>query len=58
MLTYKQEDLPSPSEDKIVLEEGARAAPLSDEAPVSTAEVAVTPPPPSILDTDDLLVSF
>ncbi|KAL8463666.1 hypothetical protein ACS0TY_034352 [Phlomoides rotata] len=58
MLTYKEEDLPSPSEDKIVSEEGVRPPPPSDEAPVSTAEIAVTPPPPSILDTDDLLVSF
>ncbi|KAI3453144.1 hypothetical protein Pfo_009807 [Paulownia fortunei] len=55
MLTYKEEDvLPSASEEtKVSLEESR--PPPSDEVAISTAEVAVTPPPPTNLDTDDLL---
>ncbi|KAI3466965.1 hypothetical protein Pfo_023628 [Paulownia fortunei] len=54
MLTYKQEDVPSPSEDTKMSEEEPRPPP-SDEVAISTAEAAVPPPPPTNLDTDDLL---
>ncbi|KAG8366741.1 hypothetical protein BUALT_Bualt17G0110900 [Buddleja alternifolia] len=54
MLTYKQEDVPSPSEETKVSEEEPRTPPL-DEVAISTDESAVAPPPPTNLDTDDLL---
>ncbi|KAL0463464.1 UNVERIFIED_CONTAM: putative clathrin assembly protein [Sesamum latifolium] len=54
MLTYKQEDVPSPSNDTKVSEEETRLPP-SDEGATSTAEAAVPQPPPANLDTDDLL---
>lgn len=57
MLTYKQEDEPSASEDA---EESANETkpPPSDDTVVSTTEAPAPPvqPPPSILETDDLLV--
>ncbi|KAL0326879.1 UNVERIFIED_CONTAM: putative clathrin assembly protein [Sesamum angustifolium] len=55
MLTYKEEDVPPPSEEtKIVSEEPG--PPQSDEVAISTAETAPPPPPPPTnLDTDDLL---
>ncbi|KAK6122259.1 hypothetical protein DH2020_043992 [Rehmannia glutinosa] len=55
MLTYKEEDVPSPSEEtKVPLEESR--PPHSDEVAVSTAEpAAIPPPPPTNLDMDDLL---
>ncbi|KAK6122394.1 hypothetical protein DH2020_043836 [Rehmannia glutinosa] len=55
MLTYKEEDFPSPSEEtKVPLEESR--PPHSDEVAVSTAEpAAIPPPPPTNLDMDDLL---
>ncbi|KAL2233300.1 putative clathrin assembly protein At2g01600 [Sesamum indicum] len=55
MLTYKEEDVPPPSEEtKIVSEEPS--PPQSDEVAISTAETAPpVPPPPTNLDTDDLL---
>ncbi|CAI9779136.1 unnamed protein product [Fraxinus pennsylvanica] len=55
-LTYRQEDVPLPSEDAKVLSEEAKQPP-SDDAAVSTTEAAVPPPPPlpNNLDTDDLL---
>ncbi|XP_009627948.1 putative clathrin assembly protein At2g01600 [Nicotiana tomentosiformis] len=56
MLTYKQEDEPSASEDA---EESANETkpPPSDDTVVSTTEAPAPPvqPPPSILETDDLL---
>ncbi|KAH6827753.1 ENTH/ANTH/VHS superfamily protein [Perilla frutescens var. hirtella] len=55
MLTYKQEDIPPSSEDTKVLEEEARMPPPSDEAPISSAETAVSPHPPTNLGIDDLL---
>ncbi|KAK4430320.1 putative clathrin assembly protein [Sesamum alatum] len=55
MLTYKQEDVPSPSNDTKVSEEGEPRPPPSDEVAVSTAEPAVPQPPPANLDTVDLL---
>ncbi|KAK4409716.1 putative clathrin assembly protein [Sesamum angolense] len=56
MLTYKQEDVPSPSSDTKVSEEEPRLAPC-DEGAVPTAEAAIRQPPPANLDSDDLLVS-
>lgn len=57
MLTYKQEDEPSASEDA---EESANETkpPPSDDTVVSTSEAPAPPvqPPPSSLETDDLLV--
>ncbi|CAI9761943.1 unnamed protein product [Fraxinus pennsylvanica] len=55
-LTYRQEDVPSPSEDAKELSEEAKPPP-SDDAAVSTTEAAFPPPPPfpNNLDTDDLL---
>ncbi|KAL0396710.1 UNVERIFIED_CONTAM: putative clathrin assembly protein [Sesamum calycinum] len=54
MLTYKQEDVPSPSSDTKVSEEEPRLAPC-DEGAVPTAEAAIRQPPPANLDSDDLL---
>lgn len=55
MLTYKEEDVPSPSEEtKVPLEEPALQP--SDEVASSPPEASVPAPPPTILDTDDLLV--
>ncbi|CAA3004604.1 clathrin assembly At2g01600 [Olea europaea subsp. europaea] len=55
-LTYRQEDVPSPSEDAKVLSEEAKPPPSDGDA-VSNTEAAVPPPPPPAnnLDTDDLL---
>lgn len=56
MLTYKEEDVASPTEEtKVSLEEPR--PPPSDEVTISTVEVADPPPPPSNVDMDDLLVS-
>lgn len=59
MLTYKQEDEPSASEDA---QDSANETPLPlplDDAVVSTTEAPSPPmpPPPSSLESDDLLVS-
>ncbi|KAG8382739.1 hypothetical protein BUALT_Bualt05G0108600 [Buddleja alternifolia] len=54
MLTYKEEDVPSPSEETEVIQEEPMPPP-SAEVATSAAAVAVPPPPPAILDTDDLL---
>ncbi|KAL3644712.1 hypothetical protein CASFOL_009892 [Castilleja foliolosa] len=54
MLTYKEEDVSSPSEEtKVPLEESG--PPPSDEVAVPTAESAVNQHPPTNLDVDDLL---
>ncbi|KAL3501912.1 hypothetical protein ACH5RR_036361 [Cinchona calisaya] len=54
MLTYKPEEELSPSEDMAVIADEPKPVP-SDDAVVSTAEVAAPAPPPKNLDTDDLL---
>lgn len=59
MLTYKQEDEPSASEDA---QDSANETPPPlplDDAVVSTTEVPSPPmpPPPSSLESDDLLVT-
>lgn len=55
MLTYKQEDAPSPSENTKVLEEEPEPLPPPlDDATISVSKEAV-PPPPTLLETDDLL---
>ncbi|KAL8549653.1 hypothetical protein ACS0TY_008484 [Phlomoides rotata] len=56
MLTYKEEDVTSPSEEtKVPFEE--HSPPPPDEVVVSTPEASVPPPPPgpTNVDTDDLL---
>ncbi|KAK4484156.1 hypothetical protein RD792_011376 [Penstemon davidsonii] len=55
MLTYKQEDIPSPSEEDTKVSPEELRPPPSDEADVSTVEAPLPPPPPTNLDTDDLL---
>ncbi|KAH6805554.1 ENTH/ANTH/VHS superfamily protein [Perilla frutescens var. frutescens] len=54
MLTYKEEDVPSPSEETKAPHEELEPQP-SDEVANSTPEASVPPPPPTNLDTDDLL---
>lgn len=60
MLTYKEEDASSPSEETKVPFEEHSPPPPHDEVSVSTPEASVPPPPPgpTNVDTDDLLVSF
>ncbi|CAA3015217.1 clathrin assembly At2g01600, partial [Olea europaea subsp. europaea] len=55
-LTYREEDVPSPSEDAKELSEEAKPQP-SDDGALSTTEAPFPPPAPfpNNLDTDDLL---
>lgn len=55
MLTYKEEDVPLPSEETNVPHEEPAPQP-SDEVASSTHEAPAPPPLPTKLDTDDLLV--
>lgn len=55
MLTYKEEDVPSPSEETKIQHEEPAAQP-SDEIASSTPEASIPPPLATKVDTDDLLV--
>ena len=55
MLTYKEEDVPSPSEETKIPHEEPALQP-TDEVASSTPEAPIPPPLPAKADTDDLLV--
>ncbi|XP_047970888.1 putative clathrin assembly protein At2g01600 [Salvia hispanica] len=54
MLTYKEEDVPSPSEETKIPHEEPALQP-TDEVASSTPEAPIPPPLPAKADTDDLL---
>lgn len=59
MLTYKQEDELSPSEEnKELADEPPLPPPPAEDVAVSTTEIPAPVPPPVKFETDDLLVCF